>query len=102
MDTLHIMEVYDMKTLGIVLIGLLAVAGGIAAATIITKKKLEKQNEEDYFDDWEDIDWDDEDDVLDSNFDAPEGLSAEDVEAVSKEIVDLIEDEPAAEDGGEL
>ncbi len=91
-----------MKTLGIVLIGLLAVAGGIAAATIITKKKLEKQNEEDYFDDWEDIDWDDEDDVLDSNFDAPEGLSAEDVEAVSKEIVDLIEDEPAAEDGGEL
>lgn len=91
-----------MKVLGIVLIGLLAVAGGIAAATIITKKKLEKQNEEDYFDDWEDIDWDDEDDVLDSTFDVPEGLSADEVEAVSKEIVDLIEDEPAAEDGGEL
>ncbi|MFR0870452.1 MAG: hypothetical protein ACLSG5_03325 [Oscillospiraceae bacterium] len=30
-----------MKGLGIALVGILAVAGGIAAATIITKKKLE-------------------------------------------------------------
>ena len=37
-----------MKGLGIALVGSLAVAGGIAAATIITKKKLEKENDEDY------------------------------------------------------
>ena len=37
-----------MKGLGIALVGILAVAGGIAAATIITKKKLEKENDEDY------------------------------------------------------
>ncbi len=92
-----------MKALGIALIGLLAVAGGIAAAAIITKKKLEKQNEEDYFDDWDDIDWDDEDDdVLDASFDNTEALSAEEINEVSKEIVDLIEDEPTAEDGGVL
>ena len=37
-----------MKGLGIAIAGLLAIAGGIAAATIITKKKLEKENDEDY------------------------------------------------------
>ena len=42
-----------MKGLGIALVGILAIAGGIAAATIITKKKLEKQNDEDYYDDWD-------------------------------------------------
>ena len=31
-----------MKGLGIALVGILAVAGGIAAATVIMKKKLEK------------------------------------------------------------
>ena len=41
-----------MKGLGIALVGILAIAGGIAAATIITKKKLEKENDEDYYDDW--------------------------------------------------
>lgn len=92
-----------MKALGIALIGLLAVAGGIAAAAYITKKKLEKENEEDYYDDWDDIDWDDEDDdVLDASFDTTEDLSAADITEVSKEITDLIEDEPAAEDGGAL
>ena len=34
-----------MKGFGIALVGILAVAGGIAAATIITKKKLEKEND---------------------------------------------------------
>lgn len=47
-----------MKGLGIALIGILAVAGGIAAATMIMKKKLEKENDEDYYDDW-DEEWDD-------------------------------------------
>ena len=39
-----------MKGLGIAIVGLLAIAGGVAAATIITKKKLEKENDEDYYD----------------------------------------------------
>mgnify|MGYP007126584756 CR=1 FL=1 len=42
-----------MKGLGIAIAGLLAIAGGVAAATIITKKKLEKENDEDYYDDWD-------------------------------------------------
>ena len=41
------------------MVGLLAAVGGIAAATYITKKKLEKENEEDYYNDWDDLDDDD-------------------------------------------
>ncbi len=63
-----------MKGLGIALIGLLAVAGGIAAATYITKKKLEKDNEEDYYDDWDDID----DEDIDFDFDEDGDVSGED------------------------
>ncbi len=37
-----------MKGFGVFMVGLLAAVGGIAAATYITKKKLEKENEEDY------------------------------------------------------
>ena len=52
-----------MKAFGILMVGLLAVAGGVAAATYVTKKKLEKENEDDYYDDWDDDsdlddDWD--------------------------------------------
>lgn len=46
-----------MKGLGIALVGILAVAGGVAAATMIMKKKLEQENDEDYYDDWDD-EWD--------------------------------------------
>ena len=66
-----------MKALGIFMVGALAVAGGIAAATYITKKKIDKENEENYYDDWDN---DDIDDDWDFDFD-------EDME---------IEDEPAA------
>ncbi len=52
-----------MKALGALLIGALAVAGGIAAAAYITKKKLEKENEDNYYDDW------DNDDLSDDDFD---------------------------------
>ena len=61
-----------MKGLGIALVGILAVAGGIAAATIITKKKLEKENDEDYYDDW-DEEWDD--DGADFDFDEDEDIT---------------------------
>ena len=60
-----------MKGLGIALVGMLAVAGGIAAATIITKKKLEKENDADYYDDW-DEEWDD--DGADFDFDEDHDL----------------------------
>ena len=51
-----------MKAFGIFMIGAMAVAGGIAAATYITKKKLDRENEDNYYDDWDndniDDDWD--------------------------------------------
>lgn len=51
-----------MKAFGIFMIGAMAVAGGIAAATYITKKKIDKENEDNYYDDWDndniDDDWD--------------------------------------------
>lgn len=61
-----------MKGLGIALVGLLAIAGGVAAATIITKKKLEKENDADYYDDW-DEEWDD--DGADFDFDEDEDIT---------------------------
>ena len=64
-----------MKGLGIAIAGLLAIAGGVAAATIITKKKLEKENDEDYYDDWDD-EWDDDND----NFDFDESVLEKGVE----------------------
>ena len=44
------------KGFGIALVGLLAVAGGVAAAAYLTKKKLDKENEADYYDEWDDAD----------------------------------------------
>ena len=76
-----------MKGFGIALVGILAVAGGIAAATIITKKKLEKENDEDYYDDW-DEEWDD--DGADFDFD-------EDITDIEEEPDDApVEDKKSA------
>ncbi len=75
-----------MKTLGILLVGALAVAGGIAAATYITKKKLEKDNEDNYYDDW---DSDDIDDDFDFDFD-------EDMDVEGEPSLKKSEDEGAA------
>ena len=94
-----------MKALGIAMVGLLAVAGGIAAATYITQKKLEKENDGEFFDDW-DSDFDDDD--LDFDFDddavidgAPAEEKKEEAPA-SRQNDDLIEDDAKAEDEGEL
>ena len=72
-----------MKGLGIALVGILAVAGGIAAATVIMKKKLEKENDEDYYDDW-DEEWDD--DSADFDFDEDSDIT---------DAADESEDKPA-------
>lgn len=57
-----IKEDRSMKAFGVLMIGAMAVAGGIAAATYLTKKKLDKENEDNYYDDWDndniDDDWD--------------------------------------------
>lgn len=67
-----------MKAFGIFMVGAMAVAGGIAAATYLAKKKLDRENEDNYYDDW---DSDNIDDDWDFDFD-------EDME---------VEDEPAAD-----
>lgn len=94
-----------MKALGIAMIGLLAVAGGIAAATYITKKKLEKENDGEFFDEW-DSDFDDDD--LDFDFDddaeidgAPAEEKKEEAPA-ARQNDDLIEDDAKSDDEGEL
>lgn len=92
-----------MKALGIVMVGLLAVAGGVAAATYITKKKLEKENDGEFFDDW-DSDFDDDDLDFDFDEDAVIDEPAEKKEEapISKQNDELIEDEDKPEDEGEL
>lgn len=70
-----------MKALGVFLIGALAVAGGIAAATYITKKKLEKENEDDYYENWDNVD--DAEDDWDFDFD-----DDVDVEETAETVVD--------------
>ena len=68
-----------MKAFGFLMIGAMAVAGGIAAATYITKKKLDRENEDNYYDDWDsdgiDDDWD---------FDFDEDMEVEDEPAFTK------------------
>ena len=68
-----------MKAFGFLMIGAMAVAGGIAAATYITKKKLDRENEDNYYDDWDndgiDDDWD---------FDFDEDMEVEDEPAFVK------------------
>lgn len=94
-----------MKGLGIAMIGILAVAGGIAAAAYITKKKLEKQNEEDYYDEWDDDEWDD----MDFDFDEEPEEDAPVVEDAAEAIAEafkageeLIEEETSGESSEEL
>ena len=93
-----------MKGLGIALVGILAVAGGIAAATIITKKKLEKENDEDYYDDW-DEEWDD--DGADFDFtdieEEPDDAPVEDKKtAPAEETRKVVEEEEAPETSEKL
>lgn len=72
-----------MKAFGFLMIGAMAVAGGIAAATYITKKKLDRENEDNYYDDWDndsiDDDWD---------FDFDEDMEVEDEPAYTKPAED--------------
>ena len=92
-----------MKGFGIALVGLLAIAGGVAAATIITKKKLEKENDEDYYDDWDeawdsddaDFDFDEDEDITDSAKAEPEEAPAK--EEIKKTDSDMVEEEKAPE-----
>ena len=81
-----------MKALGIFMVGALAVAGGIAAATYITKKKLEKENEENYYDDWDSDDIDD-----DWDFDFDEDMEVEDEPSLAKAVADAVPESSAAE-----
>lgn len=74
-----------MKGLGIFLVGALAVAGGIAAATYITKKKLDKENEENYYDDWDSDDIDD-----DWDYDFDEDMDVEDEPSLAKAVADAV------------
>lgn len=77
-----------MKAFGVLMIGAMAVAGGIAAATYITKKKIDKENEENYYDDWDNDNIDD-----DWDFDFDEDMEVEDEPAAPAEPAA----EPAAE-----
>lgn len=85
-----------MKAFGIFLVGALAVAGGIAAATYITKKKLDKENEENYYDDWDSDDLDD-----DWDYDFDEDMDVEDEPSLARAVADAVPEaanEPAAEE----
>lgn len=68
-----------MKAFGFLMIGAMAVAGGIAAATYITKKKLDRENEDNYYDDWDNDNIDD-----DWDFDFDEDMEVEDEPAYTK------------------
>ena len=78
-----------MKAFGILMIGALAVAGGVAAATYITKKKIDKENEENYYDDWDNDNIDD-----DWDFDFDEDMEVEDDNADTEKAP---ESKPASE-----
>lgn len=86
-----------MKALGIFLIGALAVAGGVAAATYVTKKKLEKENEDDYYENWDNVDDSDED----WDFDFDEDMDVEDEPSLAKAVADAVP-ESAADDKADL
>ena len=73
-----------MKALGIILISALAVAGGVVAATYVTKKKLERENEDDYYDNWDNDDDSDED----WDFDFDEDMDVEDEPSLAKAVAD--------------
>ena len=82
-----------MKAFGFLMIGAMAVAGGIAAATYITKKKLDRENEENYYDDWDNDNIDD-----DWDFEFDEDMEVEDEPAFSKPTAAA----PAEEEGAPI
>lgn len=82
-----------MKALGIFLIGALAVAGGVAAATYVTKKKLERENEDDYYENWDNVDDSDED----WDFDFDEDMDVEDEPSLAKAVADAVPESAAEE-----
>lgn len=84
-----------MKAFGIFMIGAMAVAGGIAAATYITKKKLEKENEENYYDDWDSDDIDD-----DWDFDFDKDMDVEDEPSLARAVADAMPE--SAPDASEI
>ena len=88
-----------MKGFGVFMVGLLAAVGGIAAATYITKKKLEKENEEDYYNDWDDLDDDDIDFDFDddTDFEIDSDIDIPSAPAADAKPDELIEDVPADE-----
>lgn len=90
-----------MKAFGIFLVGFLAAAGGVAAAAYIAKKKLEKENEDDYFDAWDDED----DEDWDFDFDDEDEIETTDDSEAGKESVSRVDDvfseEPADDFSGE-
>lgn len=87
-----------MKSFGVFMVGLLAAVGGIAAATYITKKKLEKENEEDYYNDWDDLDDDiDFDFDDDTDFEVDSDIDITSAPAAEAKPDELIEDVPADE-----
>ena len=82
-----------MKGFGVFMVGLLAAVGGIAAATYITKKKLEKENEEDYYSDWDDLDDDiDFDFYDDTDFEVDSDIDITSPPAADAKPGELIED----------
>lgn len=91
-----------MKALGIFLVGFLAAAGGVAAAAYIAKKKLEKENEDDYFDAWDDED----DEDWDFDFDDENELEGADEDGIDEEetsahIGSVFTEEPTDDISGE-
>ncbi|MGN0669390.1 MAG: hypothetical protein ACI4JZ_02460 [Oscillospiraceae bacterium] len=78
-----------MKAFGIFMAGILAAGAGVAAAAYLAKKKLEKENEEDYFDGWDDgldEDWD-------LDFDENDEIDATAEETPAKSIKSVIPEE---------
>ena len=93
------------KGFGIALVGLLAVAGGVAAAAYLTKKKLDKENEADYYDEWDDAEWlDDEDFDFDDADECISDTAAETaaiIAEVNKQNDELIEEDGDATEDSE-
>lgn len=83
-----------MKALGIFLIGALAVAGGVVAATYVTKKKLERENEDDFYENWDGID--DEEDDWDFDFDEDMDVDDEPAPVPTISEVSIPEEKPVS------
>ena len=96
-----------MKAFGIFMAGLLAAAGGVAAAAYIAKKKLDKENEEDYFDGWDDgfdddLDLDFDEDDEDEEAKPADGAAKTVKSVIPEEKDDIFEEAPADNSDEEL